>query len=177
MVARRPSRETGAFIMTKTSRTLHAHALSARALSARLSEAAAHCEARGAQLTDLRREVLSLLLQRGGPVKAYDLQDDMRARHGKVAPTTVYRALDFLIEHELAHRIDALNAFIACQSDHGEDAHHALMVVCERCERATELHDDEAYAWVATRLTHAGIGFAQTRIEIKGLCQACMTAP
>ncbi|MFT4171568.1 MAG: Fur family transcriptional regulator [Rhodocyclaceae bacterium] len=163
--------------MSKTSiGTLPAHALSARAVSTRLAEAAAQCEARGVLLTDLRREVLALLLQRGGPVKAYDLQDDMRARHGKVAPTTVYRALDFLIEHELAHRIDALNAFIACHGSRGHDTHHALMVVCERCERATEVHDDEAYSWVAKRLTKAGLGFAQTRIEIKGVCQACKAA-
>ena len=78
----------------------------------RLASATEHCAARGAQLTPQRAEVLELLLRRGGQAKAYDLQGDMQARHGRIAPTTVYRALDFLQEHHLVHKVDAENGVL-----------------------------------------------------------------
>ena len=141
------------------------------ALARRLAEAEAHCQARGAQLTALRREVLELLLLRNGSAKAYDLQDDMRVRHGRVAPTTVYRALEFLIEHELVHRVDAINAFVVCDGEH--DHHHAMMLVCSRCGQVSEWHDEDAFAALGKRLQKAFPGFHQGSVEIKGLCERC----
>ena len=105
----------------------------------RLASATEHCAARGAQLTPQRAEVLELLLRRGGQAKAYDLQGDMQARHGRIAPTTVYRALDFLQEHHLVHKVDAINTFVVC--DHAEHDHPTLLLICTRCGRVEEVHD------------------------------------
>lgn len=124
-------------------------------------------------MTAQRKEVLELLLLRGGSAKAYDLQDDMRARHGRVAPSTVYRALEFLMTHHLVHRVDALNTFIVCNAEHA--AHHPLLLVCSNCEVVTELQDDEAYEAVRRKLHQADSGFVESDIEVKGLCGKCRT--
>lgn len=140
-------------------------------VAAQLEAAQAHCRARGSRLTAQRREVFELLLLRGGSAKAYDLQDDMRARRGRVAPSTVYRALEFLIAQQLVHRVDALNTFIACNAEH--EAHHPLLLVCSNCEAVTELHDDEAYEAVRRTLRQADSGFLESDIEVKGICGKC----
>lgn len=139
------------------------------ALRRRLSSAQAHCLRRGAQLTAQRAEVLELLLRRGGQAKAYDLQDDMQARHGRIAPTTVYRALEFLQAHHLVHKVDATNSFVAC--DHADHEHPALMLICTDCGRIDELHEAEAMSGLlATAAQH---GFAPQAVEVKSLCQPC----
>ena len=124
-------------------------------------------------MTAQRKEVFELLLLRGGSAKAYDLQDDMRARHGRVAPSTVYRALEFLMAQHLVHRVDALNTFIACNAEH--TAHHPLLLVCSSCEVVTELQDDEAYEAVRRKLRQADSGFLESDIEVKGVCGQCRT--
>jgi len=79
---------------------------------AALARAASACAQRGAKLTDLRRDVLGLILEAPGPTGAYDLLERLRARRGGAAPPTVYRALDFLLEQRLIHRIERLAAFV-----------------------------------------------------------------
>lgn len=143
----------------------------ASSVASYLDAAQAHCRARGSRLTAQRKEVLELLLRRGGSAKAYDLQDDMRARHGRVAPSTVYRALEFLIAQHLVHRVDALNTFIVCNAEH--TAHHPLLLVCSNCEGVTELQDNQAYEVVRKTLRQAGAGFVETDIEVKGTCGKC----
>jgi len=143
----------------------------ASAIASRLEAADAHCRARGSRLTNQRKEVLELLLLRGGSAKAYDLQDDMRARHGRVAPSTVYRALEFLMAQHLVHRVDALNTFIVCNAEH--IAHHPLLLVCSNCEGVTELQDDAIYKTVQRSLRQAGAGFVESEIEVKGICSKC----
>lgn len=146
-----------------------------REIERRLQEAQAHCSERGALLTPLRREVLELLLRRHGTAKAYDLQDDMRARHGRVAPTTVYRALDFLMSMQLVHRVDSVNSFVACQLDHEHEhpAHQALMLVCSQCGSVSETHAEHELASALRRLERGPAGFEVSAVEIKGRCATC----
>jgi Fur family zinc uptake transcriptional regulator len=153
-----------------------ADSLPAAELQQRLTEAEALCRQRGTQLTSLRREVLELLLRRNGSAKAYDLQDDMRERHGRVAPTTVYRALDFLMDQGLVHRVDTVNSFVVCNSEHAghHPGHHTLMAVCARCGEVTELHDHDALALISQRLRRGVPGFVETGIEVKGVCERCL---
>ena len=146
---------------------------SASKVASQLEAAQVYCRAQGSRLTAQRKEVLELLLRRGGSAKAYDLQDDMRVRHGRIAPSTVYRALEFLMAQHLVHRVDALNTFIVCNSDH--QAHHPLLLVCSNCEAVTELQDDAAYAAVRKKLRQADAGFVESDIEVKGICGQCRT--
>jgi Fur family zinc uptake transcriptional regulator len=146
----------------------------AASVARRLTEAEASCIKRGVQLTPLRREVFELLLLRGGSAKAYDLQDDMRRRRERVAPTTVYRALEFLMEQDLVHRVDATNSFVACTAQHGE--RFPIVLVCARCEETTEWHDESAARLIAAILRERSSGFFGTGIEVKGLCDSCRAA-
>lgn len=142
-------------------------------VASQLEAAQAYCRTQGSRLTAQRKEVFELLLRRGGSAKAYDLQDDMRARYGRVAPSTVYRALEFLMAQHLVHRVDALNTFIACNAGH--HAHHPLLLVCSNCEAVTELEDDAAYEAVRKKLRQADSGFVESDIEVKGVCGQCRT--
>lgn len=144
-------------------------------ITARLAEAEQLCNDRGTLLTPLRREVLKLLLERGGSAKAYDLHDDMRNAHGRVAPMTVYRALDFLMQMQLVHRVDSLNVFIACshgEADSPDHNHDALMLVCTRCDKVVEQAAHEVASRLSAELAER-FGFAAQGVEVKGLCREC----
>lgn len=162
----------------KKSTASHSHAPHAmpdatdpQALGQWLDAARAHCSHNGTQLTEQRREVLELLLHRGGSAKAYDLQADMQTRHGRVAPTTVYRALDFLMEQRLVHKVDATNTYVVCTD--AEHDHPSMMLVCTQCGEITEWHDDPQFNALSAQVAAYLPGFEARGLEIKGLCQRC----
>ena len=98
------------------------------------------CRERGARLTELRKRVLELVARAGEPVGAYALldmlkEDDNASR--KAAPPTIYRALDFLLQHGLVHRIASHNTYIVC--DHPGHRHAGLFFVCSNCGSVVEL--------------------------------------
>ncbi|MDR1425023.1 MAG: transcriptional repressor [Azoarcus sp.] len=136
-----------------------------------LREAEEICARRGARLTRLRRAVLGLLLSAGSPVKAYDLIEWMRDQGVRLAPTTIYRTLDFLLRHGLAHRINALNAYVPCTGNH--DEHSLLMFVCSECQQAEELEDPILYQAMRARLDELGMSLQDNGIEIQGACRKC----
>jgi Fur family zinc uptake transcriptional regulator len=146
----------------------------AAALEQRLAEAQRLCTERVGLLTPLRREVFRLLLKRGGSAKAYDLHDDMRGLHGRVAPMTVYRALDFLMQMRLVHKVDSLNSFVVCNEGEGpgQHSHQTLMAVCTACNAVSELHLHEVTEPVISHLQEK-LGFKAQAVEVKGLCRQC----
>ncbi len=95
-------------------------------------------EEAGRRFTDLRAHVFELIIQDGGAIKAYDLLSRIEPELGSPKPPTVYRALEFLTELGLVHRVEALNAFIAC--DHNHQGHLAEFFICERCHSVEERH-------------------------------------
>jgi Fur family transcriptional regulator, zinc uptake regulator len=144
-----------------------------------LDRAGAICRARGARLTDLRRQVLGLILDAEAPTGAYDLLDRLRTtRHG-AAPPTVYRALDFLLEHRLIHRLERLSAFVGCVAHApGEDAEHAAQfLICRTCGRVTELEDHELAHALADAAGRFGFTVNTATIEAEGMCAACAARP
>jgi Fur family zinc uptake transcriptional regulator len=140
-----------------------------------LDRAGVICQGRGARLTDLRRQVLGLILDAEAPTGAYDLLDRLReTRHG-AAPPTVYRALDFLLEHGLIHRVERLSAFVGCVAHApGEDATHAAQfLICRNCGRVTELEDHELAHALADAARRLGFTVSTATIEAEGLCADC----
>jgi Fur family zinc uptake transcriptional regulator len=135
-----------------------------------LIQAEAICRARGGRLTPLRRQVLTLLLQSPAPAKAYDLLAQL-GDSGAAAPPTVYRSLDFLLEMGLAHRIESLNAFVAC--GHWRHGHAAVFLICDRCGSAGELHSDAATQRLGEDAKAVGFRMRVAVIEIRGVCAAC----
>ncbi len=137
----------------------------------RIARAERLCSARGVRLTPLRRRVLELVQSQREAVKAYDLLAMLSTMERAAKPPTVYRALDFLIEQGLVHRVDSLNAFVGC--DHPDTPHAAHLLVCTRCGRVQELHSTAVDAAVDAAVAAAGFVAHRARLEVHGLCARC----
>ena len=103
-----------------------------RCASDAIAHAEAICAARAERLTPIRRRVLEALLASHQPLGAYELIDRLAVRGARPAPITIYRALDFLREQGLVHRIESRNAFIACVQNHGS-GDPVVFLICEKC--------------------------------------------
>jgi Fur family zinc uptake transcriptional regulator len=140
------------------------------ALSVGLGAALARCEAAGQRLTPPRRRVLEMLLKAGQPVKAYDLIATFGDGGAPAKPPTVYRALDFLSKLGLAHRIESLNAYMACGG--GGDGHAAAFLICDCCGATREIAPTVASE--VERLAAAqGYSLTALMVEAHGLCADC----
>lgn len=129
------------------------------------------CSERGERLTAMRRQVLEALLASHKPLGAYDIID--RAASGsRPAPVTIYRALDFLIEQGLVHRIESRNAFIACVNKHSVDD-LVVFLICERCGAVGEAASATVAQTVKSASRAAGFTPKSPVIEIGGICAHC----
>lgn len=142
-----------------------------RCVGEALDRAASLCAARGKRLTELRRKVLELVLDRHRPVGAYDVLERLAAERGRVAPPTVYRALDFLVSEGLVHRIDSRNAFVGCVRADGP--HRACFLLCRECGSVAELVDAALEAALAGLASRADFTVTRQVIELEGVCAAC----
>ncbi len=136
-----------------------------------LAQAAQVCKRREARLTRQRRRVLELMWTSHRPLGAYALLEELRREGLNAAPPTVYRALDFLMEHGLIHRIDSLNAYMGCS--HPGEWHLGQFLICIACGNAAELNDPRIGR--AIEESAAGLDFLVQRqtVEIGGLCARC----
>ncbi|MDQ3617218.1 MAG: transcriptional repressor [Pseudomonadota bacterium] len=132
------------------------------------------CTQRGLRLTPIRANALRLIADAGRPMKAYDLLDRMKATHGAAAPPTVYRALDFLLEHGFIHKLASINAFVGCHHPGGEQ-HAVPFLICNRCHSATELEDEQIVGALDARARALGFVPQAQTLEVHGLCAKCVT--
>lgn len=139
-----------------------------------MARAEALALAQGARLTPVRRRVLELLLEEHRALGAYDVLQRLAAEGFGNQPPVAYRALDFLVENGLAHRIRRLNAFAACMHP-GED-HAPVFLICRECNHVAEA--PAAPVRAALDAAAVGLGFTVERsnIEALGLCPACRGA-
>jgi Fur family transcriptional regulator, zinc uptake regulator len=128
-----------------------------------------------APLTKNQSMVLAALSEATGPLSAYALLDQLREA-GFRAPPQVYRALDKLVELGLVHRLESINAFVACAHPHEHPDRKAAFAICDGCGQATEFEDpvirDRLVAWA----TQNGFTEPRATIEIRGLCGSCAKA-
>jgi Fur family zinc uptake transcriptional regulator len=135
------------------------------------------CVDRGVRLTDLRRQVLGLILEAGEPTGAYHLLERLRERRGPAAPPTVYRALEFLQEQGFVHRLERLAAFVGCVEAHGHGHDHpAQFLICRNCHQVTELEDQELAQALIAAAKRVGFAVSGATVEAEGLCAACRAA-
>jgi Fur family transcriptional regulator, zinc uptake regulator len=139
-----------------------------------LDRAAALCARRGARLTELRRQVLERVWRGHAPVGAYEILGELRDGNRAAAPPTVYRALDFLIEQGLVHRIESLNAYVGCSRPDG--GHVSQFLICTGCGAAAELEDRSIARAVRRRAGELGFAVERQTIEVRGRCPRCQVA-
>ncbi|HYF85979.1 Fur family transcriptional regulator [Azospirillum sp.] len=141
-----------------------------------LSRAEALCAERGARLTALRRRVLELVWSSHRPRGAYAILEDLSQQDGKAAaPLTVYRALEFLVEQGLVHRIESLNAYVGCAAPGA--VHSGQFLVCEACGDAAEIDDPGVGAAIDAAAAERGFRVQRPTVEVRGLCKSCQENP
>ncbi len=128
------------------------------------------CRKRGLRFTDTRRRVLEIVWNRHGPIGAYDILEVLQAER-RTAPPTVYRALEFLLEQGLVHKIESLNAFVGCS--HPGGAHVSQFLICTNCRQAAELDDPDIACLISRKMVSAGFDVSRQTIELQGICSDC----
>ena len=143
----------------------------ANCVDAALSTADARCAAHGLRLTPVRRKVLELLLQEHRALGAYAILDRLREAGFGSQPPVAYRALDFLVEHGFVHKIERLNAFVACA--HPGETHSPAFMICRLCDAVAEAHSAPARGALGAAARAAGFQIERTVVEAEGICPAC----
>jgi Fur family zinc uptake transcriptional regulator len=139
-----------------------------------LAAATERCRRLGLRLTPARAFALEALLESHRAMTAYELLDRLRAAGLGGQPPIAYRALDFLVSHGFAHRIERLGAYVACTGD--DDPHPAAFMICRGCRAVgeTALHDPAPELVAAAEAL--GFGLERFVIEAEGLCARCRAA-
>lgn len=136
-----------------------------------LSDADRVCQERGLRLTPVRRRVLELVWRKHSVTKAYGLLAELEKELDSAAPPTVYRALDFLLEAGLIHRIESLNAFVGCPEP--GKTHPGQFMICQRCENVEELDLPAVAKELQQKASGRGFVVERQTVEVRGLCAAC----
>ena len=143
--------------------------LAGAALRKALGAAEVRCVETQERLTPPRRRVLELLLTAEAPQKAYDLIAAFGEAGAPAKPPTVYRALELLERQGFAHRIESLNAYVACRLE--GQGHAAAFLICDCCGAAEEFEPDFAPGLAAAQAK--GYAVSSVTLEARGLCPAC----
>ena len=133
------------------------------------------CVERGVQLTPIRHKVLELISESHKAVKAYELLDRLKPLQQAAKPATIYRALDFLIEQGLIHRVESLNAFVGCSCSGHQ--HEQLLLICKHCQEVEERSAKEVMSALSYEIKQAGFIVYSKAIEVHGVCATCQKLP
>lgn len=136
-----------------------------------IEEVEQRCARDQLRLTPTRRRVLELVLEAEGPVKAYDLLDQLKSEQPNAAPPTIYRALEFLLEHHFIHRLETLNAFVSCF--HPKHQHYGQFLICEDCGAVREVAENRLSDDLARLARDADFTPTRQVLEVYGTCGKC----
>lgn len=137
-----------------------------------LAAAEARCAEEGLRLTPVRRKVLELLLQEHRALGAYAILNELREAGFGSQPPVAYRALEFLTANAFAHKIERLNAFIACA--HPGENHSPAFMICRVCDSVAEATSAPAKGALGASAQAAGFRIERTVVEAEGVCPACI---
>ena len=132
------------------------------------------CANRGVRLTALRSHVLELIWQSHQPVGAYELLDILKSERRNAQPPTIYRALNFLLNLGLIHRIESLNAYVGCATPHIN--HNTQFLICSDCGAAAEISDVRLDKVINALAKDAKFSVNHRSIEVEGQCPNCQVS-
>lgn len=147
----------------------------ANCLNGALRDAEVICHRQDARLTPIRKQVLELVWQSHKPVKAYDVLAQLQQGMPSAKPPTVYRALDFLLEHHLIHKLQRLNAYIGCQHRESDDG-ECYFLICTRCRVTQEMQHPSIHRHLNDTIRQHHFLPQQVTVEVEGICSACLCA-
>ena len=132
----------------------------------------AACLGRGLQMTALRREIVGILARADQPLGAYTIIQKLSAAQNRiVAPPTVYRTLDFLVDNGFVVKIESRQAYVAC--DHIGHDHHGIVFSCLKCGRASEVDSPVVDRDLQVAAETLGFTIERKVLEVAGTCAAC----
>ncbi len=137
-----------------------------------LDDADTLCRNRGVRLTPVRRRVLEIIWHQHKPTGAYHILDTLRADGQKAEPPTVYRALEFLLQNGLVHRIQSLNAFVGCRCP--SEQHDGIFLICRSCGVAGEIPSLAVNDAVTDVAESNGFSLSSISLEAVGECPECL---
>ena len=140
-------------------------------VEAGIAAAEEHCAAKGLQFTPVRRKALEILLQEHRALGAYEVLNRLRSAGFGSQPPVAYRALDFLVANGIAHKIERLNAFIACA--HPGTTHSPAFMICRVCDSVAEASATPTRGALGQAARDAGFRIERTVVEAEGVCPAC----
>ncbi len=129
------------------------------------------CRKKKIHLTPIRQQVFEEILQNHKAIKAYDILQNMSKPDELVKPPTVYRAIDFLLEHGFIHKVESLNAFIACYHEHRKECFQ--LFICDECGMVEEQINGKICHEINLSSEKAGFTLKNPIIELHGTCFKC----
>ncbi len=136
-----------------------------------LTTAETRCKEEGLRLTPVRRKVLEMLLQEHRALGAYAILDRLRDEGFGSQPPVAYRALDFLVQNGFVHKVERLNAFVACS--HPGATHSPAFMICRKCDAVAEAQSAPAKGALGAAARAAGFEIERTVVEAEGICPDC----
>ena len=136
-----------------------------------MEEIEKHCHEKNLQFTPLRRKVFEYLLRDHKPMGAYEILDLLREDGLASTPPIAYRVLDFLMKEGFVHKIQGLNAFVACS--HPGSSHSPAFMICRKCEKVAEL-DKKVSGLNLEKSIPSDFSVEDTVVEMRGICTSCM---
>jgi Fur family zinc uptake transcriptional regulator len=127
---------------------------------------------KGLKLTELRRRVFEEIAASHEALGAYEILDRLAAKGPRLAPISVYRAIDALLAAGVVHRLESRNAFFACHAAHAPERDQ-LILVCERCGRVAEIEGETVFAAIGEAVERAAFAPRRTVAEVSGECSDC----
>lgn len=143
-------------------------------LRSTMLRAEAAFERKGLRLTPMRRQVLEEIAASHHAVGAYDILERLAKKQStRLAPISVYRALDALVSAGVVHRLESRNAFFACHAEHAAPGAQQIVLACERCGTVAEIDNPDAFGAVRDAARLEGFAISRALIEVMGVCRAC----
>ena len=136
-----------------------------------LKAAESICSVQNIRLTPARKRILELICASHQAIGAYQLLDQLKQEDSKAKPATIYRALDFLIDAGLVHKVQSLNAYIGCLT--ADKDHHSAILICDQCNNAYEIDATSLYENLFDMSKTFGFKPSHLTLELHGLCADC----
>jgi len=124
------------------------------------------------ELSQNQKLVMDVLERQAAPLSAYMILEELRD-DGLKAPLQVYRALEKLMSFGMVHRLESLNAFIACSHMSCESTGATAFVICDKCEHVQEICDDSVSAFLSSLAEKTKMKTSKSSIELHGICDGC----